>query len=78
MKMDLTNSNRRVNNTNKQLNEDIKKLKEQQKEFIDWLEIEIISYEELNKELILSNYKKEIKVLKEVLSKYKDITGENR
>ena len=59
------------------MHSEIDEYKNQQKEFIDWLEIEIISYEELNKELILSNYKKEIKVLKEVLSKYKDITGDD-
>lgn len=42
MKMDLTNTNKRVNNTNKQLNEEIKKLKQQQKEFIGYLEKEIV------------------------------------
>lgn len=47
----------------------------EQKEFIKWLESEISSFDFLDRELLLSNNKKEIKVCKEVLSKFKEITG---
>ena len=47
----------------------------QQKEFIEWLESNLEVLEMCDRELILTNNKKEIKGYKEVLSKYKKIIG---
>ena len=47
----------------------------QQKEFIEWLESNLEALEMCDRELILTNNKKEIKAYKEVLSKYKEIIG---
>lgn len=49
--------------------------KNQQKEFIEWLESNLEALEMCDRELILTNNKKEIKVYKEILSKYKEIIG---
>ena len=51
-------------------------MKNQQKEFIEYLQNNIESLEFCDNEFILSNHKKEIKAYKEILSKYKEITGE--
>lgn len=48
----------------------------QQKEFIEWLEANLEALEMCDRELILTNNKKEIKAYKEVLSKYKEIIGD--
>lgn len=50
-------------------------MESQQKEFIEWLESNLEALEMCDRELILTNNKKEIKVYKEVLSKYKEIIG---
>lgn len=50
-------------------------MESQQKEFIEWLESNLEVLEMCDRELILTNNKKEIKVYKEVLSKYKEIIG---
>lgn len=47
----------------------------QQKEFIEWLESNLEALEMCDRELILTNNKKEIKAYKEILSKYKEIIG---
>lgn len=47
----------------------------QQKEFIEWLESNLEALEMCDRELILTNNKKEIKAYKEVLSKYKETIG---
>lgn len=52
-------------------------IKNQQKEFIEWLESNLEALEMCDRELILTNNKKEIKAYKEVLSKYKKIIGVN-
>ena len=46
-----------------------------QTEFIEWLEANLEALEMCDRELILTNNKKEIKAYKEVLSKYKEIIG---
>lgn len=51
------------------------KMKAQQEEFIEWLEANLEALEMCDRELILTNNKKEIKAYKEVLSKYKEIIG---
>lgn len=48
----------------------------QQEEFIEWLEANLEALEMCDRELILTNNKKEIKAYKEVLSKYKEIIGD--
>ena len=62
-----------------QENQELKKRLEvkeaQQKEFIEWLESNLEALEMCDRELILTNNKKEIKAYKEVLSKYKEIIG---
>ena len=50
-------------------------IKTQQKEFIEWLEDGIRTLEMLEETFILINYKNEIRIYKEILSKYKEITG---
>lgn len=60
------------NNPRKLLRE-IAELKNKQYEFIDWLEDEIKACE-LTCDLIF-NHNKEMKIYKEVLSKYKEIIG---
>ena len=50
-------------------------MESQQKEFIEWLESNLEALEMCDRELILTNNKKEIKAYKEVLSKYKEIIG---
>lgn len=52
-------------------------LKAHQKEFIEWLEANLEALEMCDRELILTNNKKEIKAYKEVLSKYKELIGDN-
>ena len=52
-----------------------RQIKNQQKEFIEWLESNLEALEMCDRELILTNNKKEIKAYKEVLSKYKEIIG---
>ena len=47
----------------------------QQKEFIEWLEANLEALEMCDREFLLTNNKKEIKVYKEILSKYKEIIG---
>lgn len=51
--------------------------KNQQKEFIEWLEANLEALEMCDKEFVLTNKKKEIKVYREILSKYKEIIGVN-
>ena len=53
----------------------VETLLSQQKEFIEWLESNLEALEMCDRELILTNNKKEIKAYKEVLSKYKEIIG---
>lgn len=53
----------------------VETLLSQQKEFIGWLESNLEALEMCDRELILTNNKKEIKAYKEVLSKYKEIIG---
>ena len=53
----------------------VETLLSQQKEFIEWLEANLEALEMCDRELILTNNKKEIKAYKEVLSKYKEIIG---
>ena len=53
----------------------IELLENQQKEFIKWLESEIKACE-LTCDLIF-NHNKEMKIYKEILSKYKEIIGVN-
>lgn len=50
-------------------------MENQQEEFIEWLEANLEALEMCDRELILTNNKKEIKAYKEVLSKYKEIIG---
>ena len=50
-------------------------IKAQQREFIEWLEDGIRILEMLEETFILINYKNEIRIYKEILSKYKEITG---
>ena len=50
-------------------------LENQQKEFIEWLEDGIRTLEMLEETFILINYKNEIRIYKEILSKYKEIIG---
>ena len=50
-------------------------IKTQQKEFIEWLEDGIRTLEMLEETFILINYKNEIRIYKEILSKYKEIIG---
>ena len=47
----------------------------QQREFINWLEDGIRTLEMLDETFILQNYKNEIIIYKEILSKYKEIVG---
>lgn len=47
----------------------------QQREFINWLEDGIRTLEMLDETFILQNYKNEIRIYKEILSKYKEIVG---
>lgn len=58
----------------KQLQQENQELKNQQKEFIKWLESEIKACE-LTCDLIF-NHNKEMKIYKEILSKYKEIIGD--
>lgn len=51
--------------------------KNHQKEFIEWLEANLEALEMCDRELILTNNKKEIKAYKEVLLKYKELIGDN-
>ena len=53
----------------------VETLLSQQKEFIEWLESNLEALEMCDRELILTNNKKEIKAYKEGLSKYKEIIG---
>ena len=53
----------------------VETLLSQQKEFIEWLEANLEALEMCDRELILTNNKKEMKAYKEVLSKYKEIIG---
>ena len=50
-------------------------IKAQQREFINWLEDGIRTLEMLDETFILQNYKNEIRIYEEILSKYKEITG---
>lgn len=50
-------------------------IKAQQREFIEWLEDGIRILEMLEETFILINYKNEIRIYKEILSKYKEIVG---
>ena len=50
-------------------------IKAQQREFINWLEDGIRTLEMLDETFILQNYKNEIRIYKEILSKYKEIVG---
>ena len=50
-------------------------IKAQQKEFIEWLEDGIRTLEMLDETFTLKNYKNEIRIYKEILSKYKEIIG---
>lgn len=47
----------------------------QQKEFIERVEANLEALEMCDREFLLTNNKKEIKVYKEILSKYKEIIG---
>ncbi len=58
-----------------QLSSNTLQFENQQKEFIEWLESNLEALEMCDRELILTNNKKEIKAYKEVLSKYKEIIG---
>lgn len=51
-------------------------LKKQQKEFIEDLEAEIKGYEAISD--LLFSHNKELKVYKEILSKYKEIIGSDK
>lgn len=53
----------------------LRKLRNQQKEFIEWLENGIRTLEMLDETFTLKNYKNEIRIYKEILSKYKEIVG---
>ena len=53
----------------------VETLLSQQKEFIEWMESNLEALEMCDRELILTNNKKEIKAYKEGLSKYKEIIG---
>lgn len=55
----------------------VQKVENQQKEFIECLENEIEALEFCDNEFILSNHKKEVKAYKEILLKYKEITGKD-
>lgn len=50
-------------------------LENQQKEFIEWLEDMIRTLETLDRTFALQNYKNEIRIYKEILSKYKETVG---
>ena len=52
------------------------KLQEQQKEFIKYLEANISACENVSD--LLFNHNKELKIYKEVLQKYKEITGDDK
>lgn len=50
-------------------------LENQQKKFIEWLEDRIRTLEMLDRTFTLQNYKNEIRIYKEILSKYKETVG---
>lgn len=59
---------------NKQVSRGID-LTNQQKDFIEWLEDSVRTLEMLDKTFTLKNYKNEIRIYKEILSKYNETLG---
>ena len=74
LKAELEKQRKEYQEDYKDIRIEIKEYKSQQKEFIKWLESEIKACE-LTCDLIF-NHNKEMKIYKEILSKYKEIIGE--
>lgn len=76
LKEELSNKRKEYQDTYKDVRIEIKEYKTQQKEFIKYLEDEIEACE-LTSDLIF-NHNKKMKIYKEILQKYKSITGDDK